>query len=261
MAKPRRPYMTKGQKRVPSVTTVLGKFKDPGPLMYWSWNLAYEQLQHSIELLENKVGRQQINKFLKTNPLELANYRGVSKTAAEAGTLAHDLVEMWIHAVKGERLKLARQTPKQLASVYRYPEDVAEKAHSSFQGFIEWAHQWKLSVIATEERLVCEEFRYGGTIDCVATIGPKSRRQVVLLDWKTSKGVYSDYLCQVAAYGHMWNEHHPEKEIESYHLVRFDKETGDYHHHHWQEVSEALELFLNLRRCYELEKVVSKRVK
>lgn len=272
MAKTRVPYKTLDGKRVPSVTTILGQFKDPGPLMYWSWNLAFEQLQDAVDLLQKTCRarpqglrvndlKAHIHEFLNTKPLELGNFRSVSGKAADAGTLAHDLVEMYIHAKKGERLRLAKQTPKQLATNYKYPLDVAKRAHQSFQGFIEWAHQWKLTVVCTEERLSCEEHQYGGTIDCVARIGSNNRRQLVLLDWKTSKAVYGDYLLQIAAYGMMWEENHPDKLIDSYHLVRFDKETGDYHHHQWQNVDEAKEMFILLRQAYALKKVVDARAK
>lgn len=272
MARTRTPYKTATGNRVPSVTTILGQFKDPGALMYWSWNVAFEQLQNAVHLLEetkktpprgaaiNEL-KPRIAKFLADKPLELGNFRSVSGKAADAGTFAHDLVEMWIHAKKGERLALAKKTPKQLATTYKYPLDIATKAHSSFQGFIEWAHQWKLTVVCTEEQLVSDEYRFGGTVDCVAKIGSRNRRQLVLLDWKTSKAVYGDYLCQVAAYGLMWMETYPERPLDSYHLVRFDKETGDYHHHQWQDVTEAAQLFLLLRQAYDLKKEVDKRAK
>jgi len=259
----RKPYLTKTRQRVPSVTTILGKFKDPGPLMYWSWSLPYQQLEIACHLLspENKADQRQIRQFLKTDPLEIGNYRGVATKAADAGTLAHLLVELWIHSKKGERLSLAKKTPITLTKTYNYPLEIAEKAHQSFQGFIEWAHQWKLDVVETECRLVSNEFSFGGTVDCIASIGTRGRKQLVLLDWKTSKGIYADYLCQVAAYGILWHEHYPDRPLDSYHLVRFDKETGDYHHHQWQNLVEAQQLFLKLRECYELLKTVEKRAK
>lgn len=57
-------YFVDGE-RVPSVTTVLGKFKDPGGLMYWAWN-------------EGKEGR---------------DFRETRDKAADAGTVAHAMVE------------------------------------------------------------------------------------------------------------------------------------------------------------------------
>jgi hypothetical protein len=228
--------------------------------MYWSWDVAYQQLQTAVALLENPNPRG-ISEFLATDPLEQGNYRKVSGDAASAGTLAHQLVEQWIHARKGERLSMARKTGAELAGTYRYPVEIAEKARNSFLGFVEWAHQWKLTVLHTELRLVSEEFNFGGTIDCIAELGPKDRRQMVLLDWKTSKSIYADYLCQVAAYGILWNEHFPDDMLYGYHLVRFDKDEGDYHHHQWGDLVEAAQMFLHLRQCYDLLATVEKRAK
>ena len=54
--------------RVPSVTTIIGRFKDAGPLMYWAWK-------------EGKEGR---------------DFRETRDKAADAGTMAHEAVEAWI---------------------------------------------------------------------------------------------------------------------------------------------------------------------
>lgn len=55
--------------RVPSVTTVIGRFKEAGGLIHWAWNLG-------------KEGK---------------DYREVRDRAADAGTMAHAAVEAWIH--------------------------------------------------------------------------------------------------------------------------------------------------------------------
>ena len=52
-------YFTKDGKRVPSVTTILGKFKEAGGLMHWSWECGMKGL----------------------------DYRQVRDAAADAGTL------------------------------------------------------------------------------------------------------------------------------------------------------------------------------
>lgn len=62
-------YYLKDGTRVPSVTTVLGRFKDSGGLIHWAWALG-------------KEGK---------------DYREVRDQAADAGTLAHAAVDDWIH--------------------------------------------------------------------------------------------------------------------------------------------------------------------
>jgi len=61
-------YFTKDKQRVPSVTTILSRFKESGALMYWAWDMG-------------KQGK---------------DFREERDKAASSGTLAHDLVERWI---------------------------------------------------------------------------------------------------------------------------------------------------------------------
>lgn len=61
-------YFLKSGDRVPSVTTILSRFKDSGGLIHWAWEMG-------------KSGK---------------DYREERDKAADAGTLAHDAVETWI---------------------------------------------------------------------------------------------------------------------------------------------------------------------
>jgi len=253
---PTQRYTVQG-KRVPSVTTILGKFKDPGALMYWSWDIAYQQLTTAVYLLKTGAKVKEVKSFLATNPLELGNYRAMSARAAEAGTVAHRLVEIWIHASKGEKLNLAKKSHRVIASEFNVHLEIAEKARSSFQAFLKWEKLHKIKVKQTEAALISTSNRYGGCIDCIAELDG----DLVILDWKTSKAVYSDYICQLAAYGLLWNENHPDNQINSYHLLRFDKETADFHHHQFRKLDGAAEMFLLFRRCYELQAELEKRIK
>lgn len=66
-------YLIDG-KRVPSVTTVISRFKESGALMYWCWD----------------QGRQGLD------------YRQTRDAAADAGTIAHAMVEAFIRNGEGE---------------------------------------------------------------------------------------------------------------------------------------------------------------
>lgn len=62
---PTQPYRNKAGKRIPSVTTILSRFKEAGGLVHWAWDLGIQGL----------------------------DYRKVRDDAAGAGTLAHAMVE------------------------------------------------------------------------------------------------------------------------------------------------------------------------
>jgi hypothetical protein len=81
------------------------------------------------------------------------------------------------------------------------------------------------------------------------------------LDWKTSNGVYPDYLIQIAAYRQLWEENNPLKLLTGgFHLLRFSKEHADFAHHYWSELNDAWDQFVLFRRSYDLDKIIKKRV-
>jgi len=204
-------YHVKDGARVPSVTTILSRFKDSGGLIHWAWSLG-------------KEGK---------------DYREVRDNAADAGTMAHDAIEKW---KKGEPVSFP-------------DDDIGKRAASSYGAFLEWSEQTQLKITHTEVALVSEKHRFGGTLDAMLVRGKRS-----LGDWKTSNNVYGEYIAQVGAYGILWEENHPNEPIDGgYHLLRFDKEYGDFHHSWWAEVESAKRFFLLLREAYDLDKELKKR--
>lgn len=200
-------------KRVPSVTTILSRFKESGGLIHWAWSEGIE-------------GR---------------DYRQTRDSAAGAGTCAHDMVECFIRETEFD------PSP--------YDPETLSKAETAFKAFMEWATSSKLKPAYTETSLVSEKYRFGGTLDAVFIEG-----KLAIADWKTSNRVYMDMLCQVAAYGELWTENKPDLPIEGgYHIVRFDKEYGDFAHHYYPELDDAWEYFKLVREAYDLDKRLKKR--
>jgi len=165
-----------------------------------------------------------------------------AEKAAEIGTYAHDLVRAHIH-----------HEPQPASPL---DADGTAKAMTAFGSFQKWAEMTRLNILHTEIPLVCEVNKFGGTIDAIGIVGD----ELCLLDWKSSNGVYPDYLIQLAAYKHLWTVHHPDKPIQGFHLLRFSKENGDFVHHHWPQLDEAWSLFVLYRHAYELDKQLKKRV-
>ncbi len=211
-------YKNAAGKRLPSVTTILSRFKESGALMAWA----------------NKEG-------LEGRPL-----RGPDSTAdkaAEAGTLAHAMVES---NIKG--------TPFPLESDYR--AEIWEKAQSAYSAYKEWASQTKLQPCESEVSLTCECHMLGGTLDTILVQGKLS-----LGDIKTSAAIYPEYLCQLAAYKHLWEANNPDRPITGgCHILRFSKEGGSFAHHFWPDLSKAWEAFQLMRQLYDLDKEIKAMV-
>ena len=208
-------YKLASGERVPSVTTIIGRFKEAGGLIHWAWTLG-------------KEGK---------------DYREERDRAADAGTLAHLAVESYI---RGKEVLFETPDPR-----------VAESAKSAYGAFLEWAAQTQLKATETEVSMISEKHKYGGTMDALLISGKRS-----VGDWKSSNALYPEYLVQIAAYGKLWEENHPDEPITGgYHLLRFDKAHGDFTHKWWGELETAWQAFLRLRDLYEFDKELKQRIK
>lgn len=170
------------------------------------------------------------------------NYREARDSAATAGTLAHDMIENLIHGRPLEDVK--------------GPEELLALARKGVEAFVEWKEQSRIEIVATEMSLVSKEYRFGGTPDAIG----KTPAGHVLLDWKTSNRVYPDMLIQLAAYRHLWEAEHPDMPLGRFHLLRFGKEFGDFHHHSWPEevIDTAWGAFVRMRDLYEIDKTLKR---
>jgi hypothetical protein len=199
---------------VPGVTTIIGNNLgwNKNQLMHWAWN-------------EGKEGR---------------NYKDTSQKAADAGTIAHYLIEC---DIKNKKPDVAMWLDR----------DLLNQAETCYLNFLEWKEMVRFELIESEIHLVSETHKYGGTIDCYAYVNG----QPCIVDFKTSNGLYPDYLIQLSAYKKLLEEN-VTKLIGGLHLLRIDKETASFHHHFWQDLPEAWEAFLNLLNLHNLQKKLKK---
>lgn len=160
MPTPKTGYYTAAGVRVPGVTTVLGRFKESGALIYWSWNLAYVPYRQARAQIEKIVAQGAIDpgtladcKDLLQVPIERADFRHVRDNAASIGTIVHARIEAWTHGIA------FNQTP--------YPEADVLASDIGFSAFLEWAGSTKFSLAETEMQLVSEKYGYGGTPDVI----------------------------------------------------------------------------------------------
>ena len=137
----------------------------------------------------------------------------VLKEAGAIGTLAHYLCEC---DIKGEEPELDDYSAEQI-----------EKAENAFLGYLEWKKMTKPKYEAIELKMVSEKYKVGGTADFVARIN----NSLVLGDIKTSKGIYPEMTCQLAAYRTMYLEIQPKAKIESAMILKLDKNSGAFSHH------------------------------
>lgn len=119
--------------RVPSVSTIIGRFKDSGALMKW----AHAQGIAGKPLYEE------------------------AQKAAEVGTVVHAMVEASIKC----------EYPLFVLEQSDLTDEQRQKAMSAFDAYKAWASNYQMRVIEQECQMVSEEHRFGGCPDIIATIG------------------------------------------------------------------------------------------
>ena len=67
---------------------------------------------------------------------------------------------------------------------------------NAFENFKRFVDEYRPSPLLIEHEVVSHEHQYAGTLDATVLIGDR----IILIDWKTSSGIYSEYLLQVEAY-------------------------------------------------------------
>lgn len=80
----------------------------------------------------------------------------------------------------------------------------SRRIFAMLERFDEWVVSSGVKIKETELHIVSKEHKYAGTFDAVGTL-PGSK-QLVLFDWKTSAGIYSDMELQLAAYAQAYKE-------------------------------------------------------
>ena len=231
MATPKKGYWI-GNKRLPSVTTILGRFKDSGGLLFWAFQQGLEQ-----------------GTEIERGEREKANLYEKRDDAGTAGTLAHEMGEAYVN--KDDHMALLKGVNKELA----------QQALNAFQTFREWHENNKIEIISEwqEIQMVSDKYHFGGTPDA---IGRNVNGDLVLLDWKTSNSVYSDYLLQLSAYKALWEENYPDRPIEGgFYLCRFSKDFPDFSAHYFGELDNAWLMFKALLEAYKYDKELKSRVK
>jgi hypothetical protein len=240
---PKEGYRTKDGKRVPSVTTVLSRFKSSGGLIHWSWQLAAEPLAQIRSILRNGADPAAIAAWLAV-PDDASDYRQVRDQAGSAGTCAHAMFDAFVRQAKFD------DSPFDGVTI--------DMARPAFEAAREWASGVKFKVTDTETSLVSEQHRFGGTKDGCLVAG---RRAV--MDVKTGSGIYAEVIAQLGAY-QILDEEAGNIVDGGGHILHFMKaDVGQpirFAHYYWGDLNKGKDVFLKMRFLYsdvaELEKLV-----
>ncbi len=250
-------YRNAAGKRVPGVTTITGMLGDKNGIIYAANRLALNPLLEARHLIDIAINsgtdddtqalEDNFRAFLARDPGDW-DHKIYWGRAADAGTIAHEMVDCSIHKIPFD--------PE-----HKYDPRLVAIAEPAFMAFQNWAEYSKLEVGETEKGLVSEKYQFGGTRDAMSVAGNRA-----VVDWKTSKAIYPEYLVQLAAYGLLDKENGGNGLPGGYHLVRFSKQEEPtdpvmFSHHHWSHLDKAEETFILARKLYGLMQEIEKLAK
>jgi len=220
MARPASGYRLKDGTRVPGVTTIIGRFKDSGGLLYWAFEQGQAYERGEISGLYDKRDE-----------------------AADAGTWAHNLVETHI--------KRAEPPPFD-----QIPENIKEQAIQGYENYLRWEKTTNMEIVSLETPMVSEIYKFGGTPDAMMVggklaMGDWKTSNAIYPDHIIQLAAYKVLWEE---------NHPDQPISGGFHLCRFSKEHGDFAHHFWSELDDAWEQFLLFRQAYDIDKKLKKRV-
>ncbi len=197
--------------RLISATKVTGQLDKSGPLMYWAVNLMKEYLYNFLDHADDKILNDEMLRLIIEEASKQHAHK--KKEAGTIGDLVHDFAEahsLWKSGL-GEQPSV---------------KDLPKEAMKGVNGYLDWIAGKKVEEDRVERVIYSKQHGWVGKTDRTAVIDGKR----TVLDYKTANGLYLEYLLQLALY---WIAVEEEDGVEYDQglVIRFDKETGEFHEH------------------------------
>lgn len=176
------------------------------------------------------------------------NYREEWGKKMHSGSVSHELIDAHLN----------HRAPE----LGEYDEEIVVRGRKGFDSYLEWEAQVKLEVIATEESMVSERLRCGGTFDAMGMVETREGKKLALIDFKTG-ALYPEHVAQLGGYDLIWNELHPGDPIERWYLLRLNKETGSFSFYGYTEevIDVGRRAFIKARELYDVKAELAKVAK
>ena len=168
------------------------------------------------------------------------DYRKRRDKASDIGTCAHYMIECDIKFKEPD--------------LSEYSQTTIDKAENAYLAWVDWCKGFgKYETLDSELALVCNN--YGGMLDWVIEKDGKP----ILVDFKTSSGIFPEMVYQLAAYKHLWNNHfdarHP---IEECYILRIGKEDGVFEQRRYTDLDKEYGVFEHLLAVHNLKKEIER---
>lgn len=213
-----------------SVTGATGIIDKSAALVHWATHLAADYLNDLLakgkeitsEEIEAAIGIHKIRK----------------DEAADTGSQIHDWIEGFITLKKAPAL----------------PTD--PKVLNGVTAFLKWIDENDVEFLESETLVYSKKYKYVGKLDAIAKIKGK----LTLIDYKSSKGIYSGFLYQTALYRAAKEEETGKVFTGDRMILKLGKEDGEFKVHHCtdyeRDLKAGLACVIVKKRENELSKLI-----
>lgn len=231
-------------RRALGVTTAIGVLDKPA-LVKWSANVQFDaDVATAYRLLMAGVpaglSADDFRVMFQQEAGAEKEHQKRLREAADLGTAVHALVEYEVRVMLGEKPKAP---------------DVPDEARYIFSGWEEWAKAAEFEPVAAEFQVYSRNhLPYAGTPDVLGWARPlvggkRGERALLLIDWKTSNGLYYEHNIQNAAYRAALIEMGVLGAPVDGLLVRIPKRDGDTIEEHLVPAADDLSLMAVFNAC------------
>tara|TARA_R100001086_G_C11847959_1_gene260616 strand:- start:5272 stop:6105 length:834 start_codon:yes stop_codon:yes gene_type:complete len=199
---------------IPSPSTIINKLDKSRQLIPWAVGCFETRV---LELMRD--GRQFTRDDVLSMLAEGKNaHNEIKEKACNVGTIVHEFAEDYS----------ADPKTAELSSDYELltDEDKA-KVDNGINAFKEWVKEHDPKFLKSEFSVFSRKERFVGTSDELVEFDNDQYKGKYLLDYKTSKGVYSSHFYQASSYLKAYEEEYSEK-LDGAMIVHFSKDTGEF---------------------------------
>lgn len=211
-----------------SATAITGIIDKSRVLINWAIGLTGSYLRKYLEeSSSNNFTSEELSPIIEE---ALNQHNQKREEAADTGSQVHDMAERIGMALKNnESIEDITKEISEMDSASKNPELSEEEANklqnvvNGITAFIDWVVDHNVKFIECERMVYSRKHKFVGTTDAIVEIDGKR----YLIDYKTSKGVYSDMYYQVAGYTIAYEEETGIK-LDGQMLIHFNKENGQF---------------------------------
>lgn len=259
------------------VTTVIHIIDKSDALVPWAAKMVFEQALKLIpfddstlldpEPYTKPISYRELERILlaaKKAPRE------IKEAAGDTGSLAHQCIEDSIREAR--RIRKPDEEAVTLKQIINWPTD--ERAINCVKAAFDWMQKHNVRWLETERKVYSRIHKFAGTMDGLALVdscdnakckgckNAKFSNVLSLIDWKSSNGLWVDYLYQTAAY-EFAHEEEMDIDIVDRWILRLGKEDGEFDP--WRIGPESFdkdfEAFLRCLQLTRLHRAAKERMK